>query len=40
VIRVRVRHFLELSSKDDLRKNLKFAPGWVKKLVFEIMEVE
>ncbi len=40
VIRVRVRQFLEPSSKDDLRKNLKFAPGWIKRLVFEIMEAD
>ena len=40
VICTRVRRFLEPSSKEELRKNLKFAPAWIKKLVLEIMEVK
>ena len=40
VIRARVRRFLEPSSKDDIRKNMKFAPAWIKKLVLEIMELK
>ncbi len=40
VIRARARRFLKPSSRDELRKNLKFSPAWIKKLVFEIMEIE
>jgi predicted transcriptional regulator of viral defense system len=40
VIRARARKFLVPSSPEDLRKNMKFAPAWIKKLVFEIMEIK
>jgi hypothetical protein len=40
VIRARARKFLVPSSADEIRKNLKFAPVWIKKLVFEIMEIK
>lgn len=40
VIRARARRFLEPSNKDELRKNLKFAPAWIKKLVLEVMEIK
>lgn len=40
VIRARTRKFLSASPSDELKKNLKFAPAWIKKLVFEIMETK
>ncbi|MCX6119676.1 MAG: DUF6088 family protein [Proteobacteria bacterium] len=38
-IRARTRKFLEPSEKKDIRKNMKFAPAWIRILVFEIMEI-
>lgn len=38
-IRARTRKFLKPSSKMEIRKNMKFAPAWVRALVFEIMEI-
>ncbi len=38
VILARVRNFLAASTGEELRKNLKFAPVWIKKLIFDIME--
>lgn len=40
VIRARTRKFLSESPFDELKKNLKFAPAWIKKIVFEIMEMK
>lgn len=40
VIRARARKFLEASDTEDLRRNIKYAPVWIKKLVLEIMEVK
>lgn len=39
VIRARARKFLERSSPEEIRKNIKFAPVWIKKLILEIMEL-
>ncbi len=39
VVRARTRKFLQLSSVKELRKNMKFAPAWIRTLVFEIMEI-
>lgn len=35
-----VSKFLEGSSEIDIRQNMKFAPAWIKSLVFEIMEIK
>ncbi len=40
VIRTRTRKFLAPSSADELRKNLKFAPARIKKLVFGLMQIK
>ena len=39
-VRVRVRKFLEPSGEKETRKNLKYAPAWIRALVFDIMEFE
>lgn len=36
-IRARARKFLEASSEKEIRKNLKFAPAWIRRLIFDIM---
>jgi len=35
----RTRKFLEPSSKKVIRKNMKFAPIWIRTLIFAIMEI-
>jgi predicted transcriptional regulator of viral defense system len=39
-IRARTKKFLETSNEKEIRKNMKFAPAWVRTLVFEIMEIK
>jgi hypothetical protein len=39
VIRARTRKFLQPSGERDIRKHMKFAPAWIRILVFEIMEI-
>lgn len=39
-IRARTRKFLKPSSEKEIRKNMKFAPAWVRALVYEIMEIK
>ena len=39
VVRARTRKFLALSGEKEIRKNLKFAPAWLRTLVFEIMGI-
>ncbi len=40
VIRARTRKFLEPSGEKEVRKNMKFAPAWVRTLVFDIMKIK
>lgn len=35
-----VSKFLKKSSENEIRKNLKFAPAWIRSLVFEIMRLK
>jgi hypothetical protein len=37
VVRARARKFLEPSGEKEIRKNMRFAPAWVRKVVFDIM---
>lgn len=39
-IRARARKFLAPSSTEEIRRNIKYAPVWVKKLILEIMEIQ
>lgn len=38
--RVQVSKFLKDSTEKEVRQNMKFAPAWIRALVFEIMELE
>ena len=38
IARAQVAKFLKDSSEEEIRKNMKFAPAWIRALVFEIME--
>ncbi len=38
VVRIKVAKFLKNSSEKEIRQNMKFAPAWIRILVFEIME--
>ena len=40
IARVQVAKFLKDSSEKEIRKNMKFAPAWMRTLVFEIMELK
>lgn len=40
VARVQVAKFLKDSNEKEIRKNMKFAPAWIRTLVFEIMELK
>jgi len=40
VVRVQVAKFLKDSSEKEIRQNMKFAPAWIRILVFEIMEIQ
>lgn len=37
-VRNQISKFLKDSSKEEIKKNMKFAPVWIRSLVFEIME--
>lgn len=39
VIRARTKKFLEPSSEVEIRKNLKFAPAWIRAIIFNIMGI-
>ena len=39
IARMQVAKFLKDSNEKEIRKNMKFAPGWIRALVFEIMEI-
>ncbi len=36
--RIQISKFLKDSTKEEIKKNMKFAPAWIRTLVFEIME--
>ena len=38
--RTQISKFLKGSNEKELRQNMKFAPAWIRALVFEIMEFE
>ncbi|MGL5627467.1 MAG: DUF6088 family protein [Candidatus Rhabdochlamydia sp.] len=38
--RIQISKFLENSSEEEIKKNMKFAPAWIRALVFEIMEIK
>ncbi len=38
--RIQISKFLENSSEEEIKKNMKFAPAWIRTLVFEIMEIK
>ena len=38
--RVQISKFLKDSSKEEIKKNMKFAPAWIRALVFDIMELK
>jgi len=40
IARAKIRKFLQQSTEAELRKNMKFAPAWIRNLVFEIMELK
>lgn len=40
LIRARTRKFLAPSGVKIIRKNLRYAPAWIRSLVFEIMEIK
>lgn len=40
IVRVQVAKFLKDSSEEEIRKNMTFAPAWIRALVFEIMELK
>ena len=40
VARVQVAKFLKDSSENEIRQNMKFAPAWIRSLVFEITELK
>ncbi len=40
VIRTRARKFLQPSRTDEIRRNIKFAPMWIKKLILEITGIK
>lgn len=37
ITRARTRRFLESSSENEIRKNIKYAPLWIRKIIFEIV---
>ena len=39
-VRIQISKFLEASPKEEIKKNMKFAPAWIRALVFEIMELK
>ncbi|MGD0664763.1 MAG: DUF6088 family protein [Rhabdochlamydiaceae bacterium] len=38
-VRAQAAKFLKKSSEEEIRKNMKFAPAWIRTFVFEIMEI-
>lgn len=40
VARAQIAKFLEGASANEIRENMKFAPAWIRTLVFEIMEIK
>ncbi len=38
--RIQISKFLKDSPKDEIKKNIKFAPAWIRALVFDIMELK
>jgi hypothetical protein len=36
--RAQISKFLKSSNEEEIKKNMKFAPAWIRALVFEIME--
>ena len=38
--RMQISKFLKSSTEKEVRQNMKFAPAWIRALVFEIMELE
>jgi len=38
--RLQIAKFLEDSPKEEIKKNMKFAPAWIRALVFEILELK
>lgn len=38
--RIQISRFLKDSSEEEIKKNMKFAPAWIRALVFEIMELK
>jgi len=40
IARMRIAKFLKDSSEKEIRSNTKFAPAWIKKLIFEIMKIQ
>lgn len=38
--RIQVAKFLKNSSEKEIRQNMKFAPAWIRSLIFEIMELK
>jgi hypothetical protein len=38
LVREQAAKFLKASSEKEIRKNIKFAPAWIRTLIFEIME--
>lgn len=39
-VRAQVTKFLKNSSEEEIKQNMKFAPAWIRSLVFEIMELK
>ncbi len=40
IVRARAEKFLEPSGEKEIRRNMRFAPAWVRTLVFEIMGIK
>ena len=38
--RAQIAKFLKRFNEKEIRKNMKFAPAWIRALVFEIMELK
>ena len=38
--RIQISKFLKDSPKEAIKKNMKFAPAWIRALVFDIMELK
>lgn len=40
IARARAKKFLQESSEEEIRKDIKLAPEWIQKIIFEIIEVK